>query len=172
MERESLLQIFQPHDFVNQNFLDLYHLYDNLSCTPFQAGIGIHCEDPDQYLMDAWHVITPDTMRRHLDWKNRRRTQFISLYGNEATAIRERQRRCSQLWVPGVGQRELTSIRIAHIRLPSNTKVWAFSRVEMLHMMGTFGSEVRSELFTVLGVDEWFVWGAISANLIVNRHQL
>lgn len=173
MEKGLLRQLFKPHEITNRDYVDLYHVYDNLSRTPFQAGIGIQCEDPNEYLMNPWHVITPVAMRRrHLEWRNRRRTQFVSFYGNVAAATQEWQRRRSQLWAPGVGQRNLNSIRIAHIRLPRNTNVWAFSRAEMLDMMGTFGSKVRLELSGVSGVDEWFVWGAIPENLILNRHQL
>ncbi|KAK1091139.1 hypothetical protein LTR48_006897, partial [Friedmanniomyces endolithicus] len=97
MDLERLRQLFKPHEFAEQDYVDLYHVYDNLSRTPFQPGIGIECEDPDEYLMSPWHVITPVAMRQHLDWWNRHRTQFVSFYDNEAAALLDVQRRRNQV---------------------------------------------------------------------------
>ena len=103
---DQLQQIFRPHQFGDTRYVDLYHVYDNLSQTPFLHGDGISCGDPDDYIMNAWHVIMPLAMRRHLNWQNRISTQFISFYNNEADARREAQRRVNQRWVPGVGDNE------------------------------------------------------------------
>jgi len=170
---EQLQEIFQPHRFgADEQHVDLYHVYDNLSRTPYRRGIGIECEDPDNYIMNAWHVITPSAMRKHLHWRNSTRTQFISFYNSLQTAEREQQRRRSQTYVPGVGRRIPESVRIAHVRLPRNTNVWAFSRAEMLSMMGTFGHQAQLEMSRVSAPSEWFVWGAVPDEYVQNRHSL
>ncbi|KAF1915944.1 hypothetical protein BDU57DRAFT_211026 [Ampelomyces quisqualis] len=66
---EQLQQTFHPHRFrADEHQVDLYHVYDNLFRTPCQHGIGIQCEDADNYLMNAWHVTTPSAMLQHLAW--------------------------------------------------------------------------------------------------------
>lgn len=147
-------------------------MYDNLSRTPFQHGVGIECEDPDEYVMNAWHVITPLAMNRHLDWSNRNPTQFISFYGDLGAATREQQRRLHQTFVPGGGHRDGNSVRIAHVRLPRDTNVWAFSRAEMLDMMGVFGQPAQHQTFRTSGPSEWFVWGVVPKDLVQNRSAL
>jgi hypothetical protein len=68
---EKLQEIFQPHQFkADEQHIDLYHVYNDLSRTEYQAGIGIQFDDPDNYVMNAWHAITPSAMMKHLDWKN------------------------------------------------------------------------------------------------------
>lgn len=125
----SLQQIFRPHQFqANESDFDLYHVYDDLSQTPYQPGIGIECGDLNRYLMTAGHVITPAAMRRHLDWGNREPTQFISFCSNRADAMCERDRRRRQTNVPGGGRRDANSVRVAHVRLSRDSNVWAFSQ--------------------------------------------
>jgi len=58
MDLGRLRRLFKPHEFANQDYVDLYHVYDNLSRIPFQPGVGIQCEDPDEYFVNPWHVIT------------------------------------------------------------------------------------------------------------------
>lgn len=167
-----LRQIFQPHQFVNEDYIDLYHVYDNLSRTPFHHGIGIECEDPNEYIMNPWHVITPIAMKRHLDWKNRIRTQFVSFYDNRAAALQEQQRRSGQRVVKDVGYRDPNSVRIAHVHIPRDTHLWVFSRTEMLNMMGVFGDAARLDMLKVSGANEWLVWGVVPEELVVNRSEL
>lgn len=168
MDHNQLRLIFRPHQFGNDvQHIDLYRVYDNLSRTPYQLGVGIECEDPDNYYMEAWHVITPATMSKHLDWENRERTQFISFYDNLVDALTEQQRRRGQTFVPNVGQRDPASVRVAHVRLPQNTNVWCFSRAEMLNMMETFGSKTQWQMIPVSGQSEWFVWGAVPDHLVL-----
>ena len=143
----QLSDVFRPHAFQpTEAHIDLYHVYDNLSQTPYQRGIGIECGDPDEYVMNAWHVITPNTMSQHLDWYNRQPTQFISLFADRNAAAQEAQRRRNQAFVPGGGQRIPNSVRTAHIRLSRGTNVWFFSRAEMLAMMATFGPQARQNI--------------------------
>ena len=98
----------------------------------------------------------------------------ISINFNEIleTAEREQQRRRSQTYVPSIGRRTPESVRIAHVRLPRNTNVWAFSRAEMLSMMGTFGHQAQLEMSRVSAPSEWFVWGAVPDEYVQNRHSL
>lgn len=163
----DLRDIFKPHQFgVSEQFIGLYHVYDNLSRTPYQPGVGIQCEDPDNYYMSAWHVIMPSTMRKHLEWRNRDRTQFISFYSRWDGALNERRRRRNQLYVLGVGHRILGSIRVAHVRLPRYTDVWVFSRIEMLGMMGAFSHQAGLEMLEESAPSEWFVWGDVPNTLV------
>ena len=167
---EQLQEIFQPHRFrADEPHVDLYHVYDNLSRTPYQHGIGIECEDPDNYIMNAWHVITPSAMIKHLDWRNRTPTQFISFYNRLEDAQREQQRRRNQ---PYVGRRIRGPVRIAHVRLLPNTNVWAFSRAEMLNMMGIFSNQAQQQTFSTSAPSEWFVWGFVPDEFVQNRHLL
>ena len=54
----ELSDIFRPHPFAaGETHIDLYHVYDNLSRTPYVLDVGIKCEDPNNYIMNAWHVI-------------------------------------------------------------------------------------------------------------------
>lgn len=169
----QLPQIFRPHQFgIDEDYIDLYHVYDNLSRTQFRHGIGTECEDPDEYVMNPWLVITPLAMRRHLDWSNRNRTQFSSFYNLLGAAMREQQRRLNQPFVPNVGHRDGNSVRIAHVRLPQGTNVWAFSRAEMLQMMGTHGGQAQLDMLRISEPSQWFVWGVVPEALVQNRHAL
>lgn len=111
-------------------------------------------------------------MRQHPDWRNRVRTQLVSLSGNRENAIQEAQRRIDSPLVPRVGWWDPNSVRVAHVRLFRGTNVWVFSREEMLNMMGTFGTAARREMFQMSHLDEWFVWGAIRETDVYNRHDL
>jgi hypothetical protein len=158
----NLQQIFQPHQFgPGETSIDLWHVYDGLSQTPYKPGIGIQCGDPDEYYVHAWHVITPKAMRRHLDWHNRVDTQFISFYDNQADAKREAQRRRS-MNTPRRG-----SVRIVHVRIPLGTDVWFFSRQEMLDMMRAL-NDYSLDLMTCSGPTEWFVWGRVPEEYVVD----
>ena len=97
---------------------------------------------------------------------------MISLYGNAADAMQERQRRINNPFVAGVGWRNPNSVRVAHVRLLRGTRVWVFSREEMLNMMGTFGAAAQVEMFRMSHPSEWFVWGAIPEIDVHNRHNL
>ncbi|KAM0704590.1 hypothetical protein Q7P35_008824 [Cladosporium inversicolor] len=151
----NLQQIFKPHQFgPGEKSIDFWHVYNNLSRTPYESGVGIQCRDPDQYYVNAWHVITPKAMRRHLDWRNRVDTQFISFYEDQADAKREAQRRRN------MHTRERGAVRIAHINIPQGSNVWFFSRQEMLDMMRALG-DYGVDLMSCSGSTEWFVWGRV-----------
>ncbi|KAK4504547.1 hypothetical protein PRZ48_005463 [Zasmidium cellare] len=140
---------FHSHAFgPSEHYVDLFHVYDNLSRTPYIPGEGIRREDPDRYWMHPIHVITPEKLMLHADWNNRKPTQFISFYGDLASARQEAQRRRGQKIVPGGLQRDPDSVRIAHVRLQREANVFFFSRDEMLEMMQCFGGNARSEMYS------------------------
>jgi len=68
-------------------------------------------------------------------------------------------------------ERSATSVRVAHVRLPHNTNVWAFSRQEMLNMVGALDNNTH-DIFATSGTSEWFVWGSVPEHLVVNQHEL
>jgi hypothetical protein len=76
-------------------------------------------------------------------------------------AKREQQRRRNHTHV-GASYRSPESVRIAHVRLPRNTNVWAFSRAEMLSMMGIFGNRAQLQTLSNSAPSEWFVVGSRS----------
>lgn len=53
-----------------------------------------------------------------------------------------------------VGDRDPISVGIAHVRLPRDNNVWAFSRAEMLMMMGIFGNVARLDKLDMTGANE------------------
>ncbi|KAK1613522.1 hypothetical protein BDP81DRAFT_443702 [Colletotrichum phormii] len=159
---EQLRETFRPHRFgTNEHYMDLFHVYDDLSRTPYLHGIGIQCEDPDTYVINSWHVITPSAMRNHLNWRSSTPSQFISFFDSLQDARREQQRRRDKTYVSHVGYRRPESVRIAHVRLQRNTNVWVFSRAEMLRMMRTFGRQAELEMAQSSALGEWFVWGVV-----------
>jgi hypothetical protein len=165
---DQLKNIFKPHGFQVGQHIDLYHVYDNLSQTQFERGYGITCGDPDNYCMGAWHVITPTAVRKHLDWRNRQPTQFISLYDSLEHAKAEKERRLNKIRYG----RQPNTVKIAHVRLDGNCRVWANSRDEILAMMNAVGYSGRTDVFTNLGSSEWLVLGFIPEELLVNRSSL
>ena len=156
----SLQERFRPHHFEpGEEFVELYHVYDDRSQTPFIPEVGIQCADTNNYIMNAWHVITGQAIRRHLDWSNRRPTQFISFYDDLATARREKSRRIDS------GRRQ--AVRIAHIRLNNGTNVWFFSKQELLSMMQAV-NEPAFDINRTMGRGEWMVWGAVPADCLLS----
>jgi hypothetical protein len=157
-----LRQTLHPHIFgPGEYFVDLWHVHDSQSQTKYQLGIGIQCGDQIEYVMNPWHIITPRAMRQHLDWRNRRPTQFISFYDNQLDASREAQRR-RNLHQQGRGP-----IRIAHVRLPRGSNVWSFSREEMLGMMNALNNN-DWQLMAFSGAREWFVWGFVPDRFVLD----
>ncbi|KAK5165728.1 uncharacterized protein LTR77_008651 [Saxophila tyrrhenica] len=176
--------IFRPHDFQpGEEYIDLYHVYDNLSRTPFVRRTGIWCADPRPgpvHALEAHRSITPASMRKHLDPLNRHPTQFISFYSEREAALAEVQRRRWEVKVPGptkpgeleptMRDRDVTSVRMAHVRLHPGTEVYFFSRAEMLEMMEVH-PEVGMEQYVLEHSvpSEWFVWGYVREECVENR---
>lgn len=160
MSRECLREYFRPYHFgPSEEFVELYHVYDNQSQTPLIPDVGIQCADTNNYIMDAWHVITGKAIRRHLDWSNRRPAQFVSFYDDLATARRDKSRRIGSGKSP-------QAVRIAHIRLSKGTNVWFFSKQEWLSMMQAV-NEPRFDINSTMGRRDWIVWGAVPADCVL-----
>jgi hypothetical protein len=130
---------FRPHDYhahdTNQR---LYHVYDNLSQTPYVPDEGINAGDSNRYLMHPWHIISYSAMIKHLDWNNRDPTYFISLYDNAQAAHIEANRRRNQSNVPGQDhQRDPGTVRIAEVSIAElhSLNVFYVSRQELLTML-------------------------------------
>ena len=133
---------FRPHQYTPADQIHhLYHVYDNLSQTPYVPGIGINAGDPNTYWMHPQHIITYAAMEKHFDWSNREPTYFISLYSDINTARREANRRRNRIHIrePSgqVQRRDPASVRIAEvsIRELDRLKVFYFSREEMINML-------------------------------------
>ena len=128
---EEERQTFHP----DSRAVTLYHVWAELSETPYRKGVGITCGVPQKYYVRPSFVITPGKVMEHLDWKNNKWTQFISCYGNLEAALREatKRRRHSEFKrvdCEGI-ERDLypspNSVHIAVIKPPANHKVWAMS---------------------------------------------
>ena len=63
-EIAELSDIFRPYPFAaGETYIDLYYVYDDLSRTLYILGVGIKYEDPNNYIINAWHVITLSVIR-------------------------------------------------------------------------------------------------------------
>lgn len=163
MASQTLLQIsldpsaFRPHVYTEDGVQTLYHVYDNLSQTPYIDQHGIEAGDPNTYVMHPQHIITYSAMLSHLNWRNREPTYFISLYGNKQAALQEAYRRRQKINVPGVSSvRDPTSVRITvvSVQVLDQEKIFYFSRAEMINMLQVPAAHI---IFTSSTPEEWFV---------------
>lgn len=159
--------LFRPHHLppTSPNFY-LYHVYDNLSQSPFtqndpERADGIYSADPNNYIMKPWHIVTYSKMMQHLDWSNREPTWIISLFDNFQSASNEYNRRRTQILVPktatgGVSQRNPDSVHIAvvSVRRLQSKHCWYFSTSEMRQMLSV---QPNHPLFFMSNLHEWFV---------------
>ena len=148
---------FQRHRFTTDDVQHLYHVYDNLSQTPYCAGAGIECGDINSYIMHPQHIITYRAMVNHLNWDNREPTYFISLYDDLHRAQLEVNRRRSQVLVPSqMHQRDPASVRLAEIsvRELERLNVFCFSRNDLLRMLHP---PPNHPVFVNSSPGEWFV---------------
>jgi hypothetical protein len=105
--------------------------------------------------MGAQHIITYDKMAKHLDWRNREPTYFISFYISRAAACAEAQRR-RRHWNVGGNSRQPDSVRVATVSAQAldHAKVFYFSNEELIKMLVLPSNHpIRSSL----GREEWFV---------------
>jgi hypothetical protein len=56
-------------------------------------------------------------------------------------------------------------VQVAHVNIPLGSRVWSFSRQEMLDMMKALG-DYSLDLMTSSGSREWFVWGVVPDHLV------
>lgn len=156
---------FRPHQFAN-DVQYLYHVYDNLSQTPYRQGRGIQSGDINCYLMHPQYIITDQAMANHLNWNNREPTYFISLYDNLDRAQLEANRRRSQVFVPNqVKRRDPGSVGIAKVSVYKleMLKVFYFSREDLLEMLRP---PRNHPVFTCSSPGEWFVMAYIPNSAI------
>lgn len=148
--------LFQRHHFTN-DVQHLYHVYDNLSQTPYREGAGIECGDVNSYIMHPQYIITYHAMANHLNWNNREPTYFISLYDDLHRAQLEANRRTNQVSVPNqVGRRNPASVRIAEISVHEleRLNVFYFSRNDLIQMLRP---PPNHPVFINSSPGEWFV---------------
>lgn len=118
---------------------------------------GIACGDPNTYYLNLWHVITPEAIKKHLNWRSSEPTQFISFYGNLADAQKEQARRQAMPWI------DARSVRIVQVEIDAASGVWAFNRDDLLNMMNSFG-RANYDIFTTIHPQEWLVWEFVPRN--------
>ena len=112
---------FPPHR--SNDEIIFYHVYDNLSQTPYVPGEGISSalgrkRNLEDHSIDT--LITRHRLFEHLDWDNRNSSPFISLCQTWGGALREARRRARQISVWNKHQktwseRKPSSIRIARV---------------------------------------------------------
>lgn len=91
MNAHHVRNLLDPNAFRRYNYTTadpvqyLYHVYDNLSQTPYVPKIGINAGDVNSYIMHPQHIITYAAMANHLNWNNREPTYFISGEGIKST---------------------------------------------------------------------------------------
>ena len=141
---------FHPYNALTP--VTLYRVYDCDSQSPLDND-GFACGDPNTYVMNAWHVITPAAICRHLKWRNRRPTQFISFYNNLADALREFRRRRNNV----SPHYAAATVRIAVIQIIASDNIWAFPKQQLMAMMNSIGGNV-SDINASMGGNEWMVW--------------
>lgn len=150
---------FRSHRCQPGQDIRLFHVYDNLSQTPYQPGYDIESGDPNTYLINPQHLITYVKMGQHLDWQNREPTNFISFYDNPCHALTEARRRMQQRYVPNQGTntyRSPESVRIAVVsaRRLDNSNAFYFSTSDLIAMLQIPSNH---NLRPSLTQGEWFV---------------
>jgi len=172
---------FVSHRCPNNNNFNLYHVYDNLSRTPYCLNRGITAGNPNISQLDPWQIITPDTMAEHLDWWNPDPTHFISLYDDYDMALEEAYRRQNHPWITNdetgeVTYRDPNTVRIAVVdasRLDA-MRCFYFSTEQMWDMIEPQMDEedMEDEVWDHTKDEEWFVVGHIPEWCIVENYAL
>ncbi|KAK0714460.1 hypothetical protein B0T21DRAFT_375942 [Apiosordaria backusii] len=70
----------------------LYHVYDDLSQTPYREGLGI-CAGISDPPPGQQHKVTAKSLINHLNWSHRNATPYISLWDDWGKAEKEVERR-------------------------------------------------------------------------------
>lgn len=150
---------FVPHRLhpVYERDLTLYHVYDDLSQTPYIHGYGIEVGDKNRYYMRYRHRINVRLLANHLDWYQDEPTSFISLFGNPTAALREANRRMSRRNVYRNGywyDRGFVSVAAIPARYLADEGVFFFSAQDLssARMLGGRAHQLDG----MLGAREWF----------------
>ena len=130
--------------------LKLYHVYNSLSQTPYVSGLGIQSGNWNRYLFHPWHLTTPLSIGKHLDWGNTEPMNFISFFDNRQAAWAEAIRR-QQSWT---FQQQNVEIVVVSLECLDQENVFYFSVAELEEMLElSFTHPLRSRL----NQKEWFV---------------
>ncbi len=162
------MQDFSRHQFDpirDQNF-KLYHVYDNLSQTPYIPGQGIEAGDKNRYLVRYWHRITVRSIAQHLDWYQKTPTSFISLYGDSSSALDAARTRVEKRNIKLDGKwhnRGPVFIAVISARQLADAGVFCFSTEDLKseRMLNLQGMSINHPLACKLNEREWFAMDRI-----------
>jgi hypothetical protein len=154
---KPMMDDFLPHRLhpVYERDLTLYHVYDELSQTPYIHGYGIEAGDKNRYYIRYRHRITVPLIAKHLDRYQDEPTSFISLFDSPNNALREAQGRMSHRYVYRDGQsydRGFVFVALISARQLADEGVFFFSAQDLRRMLGG-GTQ---QLDGILGAREWF----------------
>lgn len=166
------LSRFRPHVLLPNMDILLYHVYDDLSQTPFVPNEGIFSGDPHNYVLNLWHIITTQKMMEHLEWNNRNPTWMISFYDDRQLALSEqlRRRNHTHFFDVATGERRIRNpnrVRIAVVsarRLQDRGCLY-FSTADIRWMLRTGPNH---PLFTMYNQCEWFVLDWVPVAAVIN----
>ena len=157
------MQDFSCHQFDpihDQNF-KLYHVYDNLSQTPYIPGQGIEAGDKNRYLVRYWHRITVSSIAQHLDWYQKTPTSFTSLHGEPASALKAARQRMEKRNIELDGRwhnRGQVFVAVISARQLADAGVFVFSTEDLKseRMLNQQGMSITHKLAGKLNEREWF----------------
>ena len=152
--------------------MTFYHVYDNLSQSPFVRGRGITCGIVRP--LEGYHInnlVTYKRMHEHLDWENRNMTPFISLHSTKESALRDASLRAQNTQVYDRAakcyrQRTISSIRIAGISSAEldDLGVHYFSTKQLKHALDL---NPNQKIWKHLSDREWFAIDHIPDDAVV-----
>ncbi|KAI9682391.1 MAG: hypothetical protein M1817_000445 [Caeruleum heppii] len=170
---DNMQDDFSPHFLApsTEAFLKLFHVFDDLSQTPYRRGRGIEAGDKHVDHVSYWHRITAAALGKHLDWTQREPTSFISLFADEEAAQREAQRRVANPMVYDQEDkvwwhRGLVQIAVVSAFELSRRDVFYFS-TEDLQSDRMLWVGCQASLVGRLGRKEWFVMDWIPDEAVV-----
>ncbi len=162
------MQDFTAHQFdpMRDEAFKLYHVYDNLSQTPYIPGQGIQAGDKNIYLLRYWHRITVHSIAQHLDWYQKTPTSFISLYGDPDSALRAVSQRMEKRNIKLDGRwqnRGPVFIAVISARKLADAGVFVFSTEDLKSekMLDLQGMSINHPLAGKLNEREWFAMDRI-----------
>jgi hypothetical protein len=130
-------------------------------------GRGIQCaaKPPPSYRLG---YLSADDLCRHLDWRNRTPTQYISLYEDFDEARREAGRRIRQPFVPGGARRFRESVQMVRVRANLNNNRVLRER-ELLESLQYFQGFDAANLVwnNIQARSECLIWGDIPEKWVV-----
>ncbi|KAH6842489.1 hypothetical protein B0I37DRAFT_382039 [Chaetomium sp. MPI-CAGE-AT-0009] len=157
----------QLHPLLEGN-LQLYHVYDEISQTPYRPGAGIEAGDKNTYYIRYQHRITPRLIAKHLDWYQKEPTSFISLFDDPSDAFHEARRRMDnpEVYLDGEScHRSAVSVAIISARRLVDAGVFFFSTKDLTSER-MLGGRIQ-HLAGKLNAREWFAMDYIPEAAVV-----